>query len=55
MDADVSKHLLKIIEMLITIRGFSFTKCYMELYKKSEKKITQRSKGLRKELFTSRV
>ena len=35
MDADVSKHLLKkIIEMWITIRGFSFTKCYMELYKK---------------------
>ena len=56
MCSKVSKLLLnQITEMWITIRGFSFTKCYMELYKKRETKITQRSKGLRKELFTSRV
>ena len=56
MSVEVSELLLKmIIEMWITIRGFSFAKCYMELYKQREKKITQRSKGLRKELFTSKV
>ena len=56
MPVEVADVLLKmIIEKWITIRGFSFAKCYMELYKQRAKKITQRSKGLRKELFTSKV
>ena len=41
--------------MRITIRGYSFSKCYVEMYKQRQKKITGRSKGLRKELFTSKV
>lgn len=56
MPEDVALMLLKlIVDMWVTIRGFSFVKCYLELYKQQQKKITQRSKGLRKELFTSKV
>ena len=56
MSEDVAQTLLNmIIDMWVTIRGFSFVKCYLELYKQRQKKITQRSKGLRKELFTSKV
>ena len=56
MSEDVAQTLLNmIIDMWVTVRGFSFVKCYLELYKQRQKKITQRSKGLRKELFTSKV
>ena len=53
MSAEVSGILLDmIIDMWVTIRGFSFAKCYMQLYKQREKKMTQCSKGLWKELYT---
>ena len=56
MSEDVAQTLLNmIIDMWVTIRGFSFVKCYLELYKQRQKRITQCSKGLRKELFTSKV
>ena len=39
-----------IVDMWITIRGFSLASAWMEIYKKKEKKLTQKSKGLRKQL-----
>eukprot|EP00731_Ephydatia_muelleri_P024203 Em0016g474a len=39
-----------IVDMWITIRGFSLASAWMEIYKKQEKKLTQKSKGLRKQL-----
>ena len=52
----VSRELLKrIANMWITIRGHSFSKSYVEIYKQQQKKMTSRSKGLRKELFTSKI
>ena len=47
--------LIRIVNMWVTIQGLSFVKCYLELYKQQRKKVTQCSKGLRKELFTSKV
>ena len=40
-----------IVDMWITIRGFSLASAWMEIYKKQEKKLTQKSKGLRKQLL----
>ena len=55
MSEEVAAELLRrLLTMWITIRGYSFCKCYMELYKQQQK-ITGRSKGLHKELFTSKV
>lgn len=42
-----------IVEHYVTIRGFSFTKGFMEKYKQSRKKTTQKSKGLRKNVYCS--
>lgn len=54
MDEDVGSVLLgKIIDVWITIRGFSFAGAYMELYKQRAKTTLQRSKGLRKKLQTT--
>ena len=39
-----------IVELWITIRGFSFANSLMELYKQSSKKTVQKSKGLRKKV-----
>ena len=51
---EIEQELLKlIVELWITIRGHSFAKSYMELYKQQTKKVLQRSKGLRKSIFTS--
>ena len=48
-----AKELLNlIVEHYTTIRGFSFAKAFMEKYKQSTKKTTQKSKGLRKKLDT---
>lgn len=56
MSEEVAAELLRRLAIMwITIRGYSFSKCYMELYKQRQKKITGRSKGLRKELFTSKA
>ncbi len=52
----VASELLKVILVqYITVRGFSFAKSFMEKYKQSAKKTTQKSKGLRKTLDTSNV
>ena len=46
-----SKLLLEhIIEYYVTIRGFSFASGWMEKYKQANKKSTQKSKGVRKQL-----
>ena len=41
-----------IVQLWITIRGFSFAKSYMEIYKQQAKKHLQRSKALRKKLLS---
>ena len=53
-DTDVHSELLyKIIELYLTIRGHSYCSMWLEHYKQREQKNTQRSKGLRKELYSS--
>ena len=55
-DDHVGNKLLKIIaDFYLTIRGFSFATSFVELYKQLHCKGLQRSKGLRKELFTSNL
>lgn len=49
-DEDASVLLRMITEHWITMRGFSFAKSLMELYKKRSKKNIQKTKGLRKQL-----
>ena len=44
--------LLKLVEKWVTIRGFSFAKNLLELYKQEEKKSTGKEKSLRSKLFT---
>ena len=52
-DADVHEHLLRMIaDLFVTVRGFSYANAWIELYKQVEKKSTQRSKSLRKKLYT---
>ena len=41
-----------IVDLFITIRGFSFSKSLMEMYKQEAKKCTQKSKSLRRKLQT---
>ena len=51
-----AKTLLKmIVDLWITIRGFSFSSAWIEQYKQANKKTIQRSKALRRELFTDDV
>ena len=53
-DTAKANELLKIIvQHYFTVRGFSFAKAFMEKYKQSVRKITQKSKGLRKTLESS--
>ena len=53
IEDDKAKILLTmIVDLFITVRGFSFTKSFMELYKQATKKSTQKSKALRKTLPT---
>ena len=42
--------LFRIVDLWVTIRGFSFARSWMEMYKQANKKGTQRVKALRKEL-----
>ena len=49
---EIAREVLKsIAELWTTIRGFSFAKSYMEIYKQTTTKSLQRSKALRKNLF----
>ena len=41
------------VELYVTITGFSFATSCVELYKQSTKKTLQKGKGIRKEVFTS--
>ena len=51
---ELSKEPLKrIVELWTTIRWFTFAKSYMEMYKQATKKVLQRSKALRKNLFST--
>ena len=43
----------KIVELFLTVRGFSLASIWMERYKQTAKKSTQRSKSLRRELHDS--
>ena len=53
IEEDKAKVLLTmIVDLFITVRGFSFAKSFMEMYKQATKKSTQKSKALRKTLPT---
>ena len=45
--------LSKIVELYVTVRGFSFASAWLEKYKQKTKKSTQRSKSLRRDLYDS--
>ena len=48
-DQDVHSELLKrVVELFVTIRGFSYASAWLEKYKQENKKGTQKSKSLRK-------
>ena len=40
-----------LIEMWVSVRGFSFAKSMLEMYKQAQKKTVQKSKGVRKQLI----
>ena len=39
-----------IVSLYVTLRGFSYTKSWMEMYKQETKATLQKSKGLRKKI-----
>ena len=43
-----------VVDKYITTRGFSFTRAYVEKYKALQHKSVQKSKGLRKQLYSSK-
>ncbi len=47
-EQDAFKLLRTIIQLWIAMRGFALTSAWMEAYKRTHKKSTKRSKGLRK-------
>ena len=49
-EANVCQLLQEIVDLWVTIRGFSTTSSWMEQYKRTEQKTTRRVKGLRKSL-----
>ena len=54
-DIEVHDNVLRrIAELYLTIRGFSYASAWVEEYKQTHKKSTQRSKGLRKRLYTDK-
>ena len=52
---DETELLKEISQHWITIRGFSYVSAFMENYKQSQKKSTQKAKGLRKTLNTTSI
>ncbi len=51
-EEEAEKTLLKqICDLWITIRGFSFATSWLEMYKQTQKKTVQKSKGVRKQLI----
>ena len=54
-DVEVHETVLRMItELYVTIRGFSYASAWIEQYKQTQKKSTQRSKSLRKQLYTNK-
>ena len=54
VDQEEANTLLEIIVNLwITVRGYSFANSWMEMYKQAKKKSTQKSKALRRNLFSN--
>ncbi len=51
--AETKELMSLVVNHYITVRGFSFAKAFMEDYKQSMSKSTQKSKGLRKTLNTT--
>ena len=45
--------LRKITELFLTVRGFAFASMWLEKYKQAERKTTQRSKSLRRDVLAS--
>ena len=55
-DEQVCETLLKMItELYLTVRGFAYASIWMEKYKQVAKKSIQRSKSLRKDLYSDNV
>ena len=53
-EIDVSNNLLRmIVELYVTIRGFSYANGWIEQYKQTHKWYTQWFKGLHKKLYTN--
>lgn len=53
---EVHQELLrKIVELYVTVRGFSFASAWLEKYKQKTKKSTQRSKSLRRDLYDGNI
>ena len=53
-DNEVHELLLQmIVELYVTMRGFSYASSWMEKFKQSTKKSTQQSKSLRRDLYES--
>ena len=52
-DDDAIELLKEIVTLWVTVRGFSITATWMEMYKQEKKKTTTKKKGLRKELSHS--
>ena len=54
-DIEVHETVLRMITVLyITIRGFAYANASIEQYRQMQKKSTQRSKSLRKQLYTNK-
>ena len=52
-DLDTHSTLLNmIVDLFITIRGFSYSNAWIEKFKQKEKTTTQKSKSLRRKLCT---
>ena len=52
-DESTLQLLKMIVELYLTIRVFAFAESCLELYKQETKRGNSKSKGIRKELFTS--
>lgn len=56
IDNEIEKELLEmIVSLYVTTRGFSLATSCIENFKKENKKMLQKGKGLRKEIFTSSI
>ena len=55
-DENVSEELLEeIVKLFTTIRGFSYASAWVEKYKTANAKTLEKSKGLRKQLISSKT